>query len=264
MTDGAAPTAIAGGAVVVGASRGIGRRITQELISRGFAVAALARTTADLRNLEAEAAGGALSTWTCDASDPQQLLEVAAAARRSLPPLGVVVHCAAASGPVGPIWEADIEEMTRTLRLNLVSAFVTARWALAEMVEMGAGRVLMLSSGAARRPTRFRSMYGGSKAGVDHLVRSVGEELAGRAPDVGITGIYPGVVATDMQTELRHHAGSAAAPDVREEMAGLVAKAPHPVAPEAVAASVVALLDRNCAAVNGKILALRNGAWEDV
>lgn len=263
MTTGA-PGRIPDGAIVVGASRGIGRRIAQELMGRGFSVAALARSTADLRDLEAEAAGGALSTWTCDVTDPGQLLDAVAAARRALPPLGVVVHCAAATGPVGPLWEADVEEITHTLSVNVLSAFVTARVALAEMVALGAGRVLMLSSGAARRPTRFRSMYGGSKAAVDHLVRSVGEELAGRAPGVGITGIYPGVVETDMQTELRHHAASAAAPDVREEMARLVAKAPHPVAPEAVATSVADLVDRDCATVNGRILALRNGAWEDV
>lgn len=252
------------GAIVVGASRGIGRRIAEELVARGYTVAALARNAAALRNLAAEAPTGSVHTWTCDAAQPDQLAEVMAAAHRVLPPAGVVVHCSADSGPLAPIWETDLDAVSAALSVNVISAFVTARLALADMVGRDAGRLIMLSSGAARRPTRFRAVYGGSKASVDHLVRSVGEELAARAPGVAITGIYPGMVATDMQAELRYQAESATAPDIREAMAAVVARVAEPVPAEAVATSVVDLLGREAVAVNGKILALREGTWQEV
>lgn len=252
------------GAIVVGASRGIGRRIVGELVTGGYPVAALARNAAGLHSLQAEAPAGWVRAYTCDAAQPEQLADAMAAARGVLPPLGVVVHCSADSGPVGPIWEADLNAVTAALSVNVTSAFLTARLALAEMVGLGTGRLILLSSGAGRRPTRFRSVYGGSKASVDHLVWSAGEELAARAPGVAITGIYPGIVATDMQAELRHRAESATAPDVREEMAALVARVSEPVSPESVATSIVELLDREAAAVNGKILALRKGEWQEV
>ena len=251
------------GAAVVGASRGIGRAVARELARRGFTVAALARDAASLRELEAEVGPGAVSPFPGDVSDPQQLEELITAAHRALPPLGVVVHCAASSGPVGPVWEVDVDDISRTLGVNVTSAFITARLVLEQMVSEGSGRLLMLSSGAARRPTGFRALYGGSKASVDHLVRSVGHELASRAPGVAIASIYPGVVATDMQAELRRAAESAA-PDVRDELAAVVTRVSEPVSPEAVATSIAALLDRESRTVNGRILALRDGSWQEV
>ena len=47
-------------------------------------------------------------------------------------------------------------------------------------------------------------------------------------------------------------------------MAALVSRVAEPVAAEAVATSVVDLLDREAVAVNGKILALREGTWQEV
>lgn len=255
--------AAARGAVVVGASRGIGRSLAMHLSGAGFTVAALGRDAAALRELQELCLPGTISSWPCDVAQSASLTQVFESLRVSSPPLSVVVHCAASLGPVGPVWALDVPALTEALSVNVTSAYVTARLALEAMVATGSGRLLMLSSGAAQRPSRFRAAYAGSKASVDHLVRTVGEELRDQAPAVAITGIYPGIVATGMQAQLGQLAGSSPDASVRREMERLVTQAGPGQPPSVVAQSIGELLLRETGEVNGKIFALRAGSWQE-
>lgn len=251
------------GAIVVGGSRGIGRSLAVQLSRANFTVAALGRDAAALGELQALCPPGTISCWPCDVSRSTSLTQVFDSLRATSPPISVVVHCAASLGPVGPLWALDVPSLTETLSVNVTSAYVTAHLALAAMVASGSGRLLMLSSGAAQRPSRFRAAYAGSKASVDHLVRTVGEELRDQAPDVAITGIYPGIVATGMQAQLGQLAGSSPDANVRREMERLVRQAGPGLSPSVVAESIGELLAREPGEVNGKILALRGGSWQE-
>lgn len=251
------------GAVVLGASRGIGRSLALQLAQEGHTVAALGRDVESLREVQRASPPGSVSCWPCDASQSAGFVRVLESVAQSLPRASVVVHCAASVEPVGPVWELDTTSLITTLSLNVTSAYLTAGWALAQMLTHRSGRLVLISSGAARRPSRFRSAYAGSKASVDHLVRTAAEELRDLDVDVAITGVYPGVVDTGMQTRMREIAASSPDRRVRHEMEAAVRRAGAGTPPSDVARAVIQLLSRDAGEINGKIMALRHGAWEE-
>jgi NADP-dependent 3-hydroxy acid dehydrogenase YdfG len=63
-------------------------------------------------------------------------------------------------------------------------------------------RILNISSGAAVTAYPGWSVYGGTKAGLDHFSRTVAAEQTGNA--VKVVSLYPGVIDTGMQETIRH------------------------------------------------------------
>jgi NAD(P)-dependent dehydrogenase (short-subunit alcohol dehydrogenase family) len=63
------------------------------------------------------------------------------------------------------------------------------------------GRIVNVSSAAARHPMAGMAAYGASKAALDQLTRVLA--LEGDSHNVAVTGVYPGVIDTRMQEESR-------------------------------------------------------------
>jgi NAD(P)-dependent dehydrogenase (short-subunit alcohol dehydrogenase family) len=63
------------------------------------------------------------------------------------------------------------------------------------------GRIVNVSSAAARHPLARMSAYGASKAALDQLTRVLA--LEGEPYNIAVMGVYPGVVDTRMQEESR-------------------------------------------------------------
>jgi NAD(P)-dependent dehydrogenase (short-subunit alcohol dehydrogenase family) len=83
----------------------------------------------------------------------------------------------------------------------VTGAFLCAREALPGMVSANWGRIVNISSAAARHPVAGMAAYGASKAALDQLTRVLA--LEGGPYGIAVTGVYPGVVDTRMQEETR-------------------------------------------------------------
>jgi NAD(P)-dependent dehydrogenase (short-subunit alcohol dehydrogenase family) len=88
-----------------------------------------------------------------------------------------------------------VEQWSRDIDVNLTGAFRVVAACLPGMRERGRGRIVVISSGAARTGLPGQAAYAASKAGLLGMVRTVAAENAGR----GITAnaVLPGMVATE-------------------------------------------------------------------
>jgi 3-oxoacyl-[acyl-carrier protein] reductase len=185
-------------ALVTGASRGIGRAVALALAAAGADVAVNYRE----RAAEAEAVAAAIRALG------RRTLAVAADVADGAAVAGMVARIEAELGPIdllvnnaGIALRRDIEALTeaefdRTMAVNLKSAWLCTQAVLPGMRARGWGRVVNISSGAARGSGVIGVHYNASKAGMEGLTRG----YAARLVQAGITvnAVAPSLIETDM------------------------------------------------------------------
>lgn len=139
--------------------------------------------------------GLALQVDVTDGQAVQALMEETEAAFGRLDIL--VNNAGAAIGPA-PVLHMAEEAWRRTLEINATGTFLCSKYALPLMIDGGrGGRIVNMSSIAARRPRPFVSAYAASKAAVIALTQALAQEVG----EYGITvnAILPGDVDTEMK-----------------------------------------------------------------
>ena len=203
--------------IVTGASRGMGLAIARQLLMPGNTLLCISRSTNDSLTLQANQHGVTLVQWPQDlalsaaasARLEQWLREQAVATFAS----ATLINNAGVIPRIGPLSDAQADDLSRALRvgleapMQLTSAFLraTAHWPSER-------KVLNISSGLGRRAMASQAGYCAAKAGMDHFTRCVALEEALKPNGAKVCSLAPGVIDTDMQTQLRG-ADSAAFPD---------------------------------------------------
>jgi NAD(P)-dependent dehydrogenase (short-subunit alcohol dehydrogenase family) len=190
-------------AVVTGAGRGIGRAAALALAQKGADVVLTARNSTELLEVKnaVEELGRKALVIALDLSQPSFPGNITSKIEAELGPVDILINNAGVAGPFGSSWELDPEEWEKALRVNLVAPFWLAQAVLPQMLKKGWGRIINVSSGAARNPIERGGPYSVSKAGLDMLTRQLAVELAGTG--VVAISVYPGVVDTVMQDTIR-------------------------------------------------------------
>lgn len=142
-----------------------------------------------------------------DLSDPSSWGRVRSEVNRLVaehePERAVFIHAAGTLTPMGFAGEVDPDAYAANVVLNSASGQVLGNAFLAAIHgRTGTFDVVMITSGAASSVYPGWSSYGAGKAALDHWVRNVGSEQRERG-GVRVSAIAPGVVATDMQTQIR-------------------------------------------------------------
>jgi len=171
--------------LITGVSSGIGRASAELLTRAGHEVIATARRVETLDGLDVAA------RLPLDVGDPQQVTDALAAAGE----IDVLVNNAGVS-LWAPLEIASFEEFERVLATNLVGAARMTRAVIPQMRRRGRGRIIQVSSGAARRPNPFLTAYAASKAGLEALSWSLRVEL--RPFGVSVCVVTMGAIATSM------------------------------------------------------------------
>jgi 3-oxoacyl-[acyl-carrier protein] reductase len=195
-------------ALVTGASRGIGRAVALSLAEAGAAVAVNYRErAADANDVVAaiKSAGGKAIAVAADVSDSAAVTGMIVEVERSLGPIDVLVNNAGLA-IIKNIDELTEEEFDRTIAVNLKSAFLCTQAVLPGMRASKWGRIVNISSGAARGGGGIGPHYNASKAGMEGLTRG----YAARVVKDGVTvnAVAPSLIETDMV-----RSGVASSPD---------------------------------------------------
>jgi len=111
-----------------------------------------------------------------------------------------------------PIEEYTDGDWNDIIQINLSSAFFTAQAALPGMRAQGHGRIVFFSSVAGRTARPGNGVSAATKWGINGWSESLRRELL---PDVRVTLIKPGAVATELPDHITRTAGSSAAPASR-------------------------------------------------
>jgi benzil reductase ((S)-benzoin forming) len=166
----------------------------------------------------------------------------------------VFVHAAGTLQPIGFAGEVPADAYEREVLLNSASPQVLGEAFLRAAHGIRAScHLVMISSGAAQHICEGWSAYGPGKAAVDHWVRTAGAEQERRGGRCRLLSVAPGIVATQMQEEIRA-TREEDFPD-RERFVALHEN-DELRSPNEVAIEIWALLDQGLA--NGAVVDLRN------
>jgi len=198
-----APTLASRTALVTGASRGIGKAIAIALAEAGADVAVNYRQRKD----QAEATVAAIkqlgrksAAFGADVSDAQAVAAMVTNIEKALGPIDILVNNA------GIALQRSLEEMTeaefdRTIAVNLKSAFLCTQAVWPGMRARGWGRIVNISSGAARGAGGFGVHYNASKAGMEGLTRGYAARLVKHG--ITVNAVAPSLIDTEMMASQR-------------------------------------------------------------
>jgi NAD(P)-dependent dehydrogenase (short-subunit alcohol dehydrogenase family) len=186
-------------ALVTGGGRGIGAATARLLARQGAAVALAARTEEEVVSVAAEigARGGTALPLVMDVADEGSVASGFEKVSSELGPVAILVNNAGTPGVPLPVAATKPDSWRRVFEVNVTGVFLCAREALPQMASENWGRIVNVSSAAARHPMAGMAAYSASKAALDQLTRVLA--LEGEPYNIVVTGVYPGVVDTRMQ-----------------------------------------------------------------
>ncbi|WP_301153698.1 3-oxoacyl-ACP reductase family protein [Metapseudomonas otitidis] len=187
-------------AFIQGGSRGIGAAIAKRLAREGAAVALTysASASAALEVVRAiEAAGGRAIALQADSRDEQAIRAAIRHTRDSFGRLDILVNNAGVLA-VAPIEEFSIDDLDRTLAVNVRSVVIASQEAARVMGE--GGRIITIgSTNAERMPFAGGSVYALSKAAVAGFTKGLARDLGPRG--ITVNNVQPGPVDTEMNPD---------------------------------------------------------------
>ena len=187
-------------ALVTGASRGIGAATAEALSREGAHVVLTARTAAALEEVEERihAAGGSATIAPLDLTEPESIARLGSAISERWEALDILVLNAATLGTLGPVPHIDSKEFGKLLTLNLLSNQAMIATFDPMLHKSERGRLLALTSSVGQNPRAFWGAYGASKAALETLVLSYGEEVRNLG-NTRVAIVDPGATATTMR-----------------------------------------------------------------
>jgi 3-oxoacyl-[acyl-carrier protein] reductase len=185
-------------ALVTGGSRGIGRAVAISLADAGAAIAVNYREKAAEARTVVEAirkAGGRAMEIGADVSRATDVADMMSAVEGELGPVDVLVNNAGI-GLVRSVDDLTEEDFDRTIAVNLKSVFLCTQAVVPGMRARKWGRIVNISSGAARGAGGVGPHYNASKAGMEGMTRGYAARLV--KDGITVNAVAPSLIETDM------------------------------------------------------------------
>ena len=199
-------------AVITGGSRGLGYAIAQAYIAAGAAVVIAGRSQSTLDKAVGSLLndGGRASGFAVDVGSYEQVEALAEHAVRTFGRIDIWVNNAGMGAPFGPVVLVPPDDFVRVVNTNILGTYYGSHAALRRFVAQGSGKLInLVGRGANGKPVPFQTAYTSSKVWVRTFTMALAEETkqAGMA-GVGIYAFNPGMVLTDMLTDINVIEGS--------------------------------------------------------
>jgi 3-oxoacyl-[acyl-carrier protein] reductase len=189
-------------ALVTGASSGLGYAIARELACEGASVAIVARRKAELDAAAAEilkVARTRVFPIVGDVTKEGEADRLARTTEETLGPVDILV--ANAGGPPSTLFESTTDEQYVTaIQLNLLSSIRLARACVPGMRQRSWGRVIFLTSMAAKQPVPGLILSNTARAGLLGFAKTLSNECA--RDNVMVNTVLPGHFDTARAHEL--------------------------------------------------------------
>ncbi len=201
------------GAIVTGASRGIGNAVAQALAAQGLSIAINYSTTAsaakanELAHILTDDYGVDAFCMQADISNASQAQALADAAQKRFGRVDVLVNNAGIvrDDLIARVKDADFDRM---VEVNLKGTFNCIRAVSRMMIRQHYGRIINMTSVVGVYGNAGQAGYAATKAGVIGIGKSAAKEFARR--NVTVNMVAPGFIETDMTSTLSDKARNAA------------------------------------------------------
>ena len=184
--------------LVTGASRGIGRAITEKFISEGAEVWGLA-SGGEPDDFAAAFSTEKLRWIKADLSKTNEIEALIENAVKESGGFDIVVNNAGITKD-NLFFRMSLEEWQKVIDINLSAAFLVARIVGREMIRKRSGSIINMSSVVGVHGNGGQANYAASKAGLIGLTKSLAQEIGSRG--IRVNAITPGFITTNMTASL--------------------------------------------------------------
>jgi NADP-dependent 3-hydroxy acid dehydrogenase YdfG len=200
--------------VITGASSGIGEATARLLAERGACVVVGARRTERLERLAAEItnAGGSARFRAVDVTSRQDTQALVDFAKAEFGRVDVLVNNAGVM-PLSAMTELKVEEWDRMIDVNIRGVLHGIAAVLPDMKARGNGQIVNVASIGAHVVVPTGAVYCATK----YAVWAISEGLRQENPDVRVTTISPGVVATELGNDISDASAKGLLADLRKK-----------------------------------------------
>jgi benzil reductase ((S)-benzoin forming) len=187
--------------IITGGSKGLGLGLANEYLKNGYRVISIARSINE--NLDD------VEQYQCDLSKTNTIENTITAIFSLLNPNNIsnltLINNAGVLGEINSVENLSPSDISNTLQVNLVAPLILTSLFIKLSKDWNCKKQLFnISSGAAITPYESWSMYCASKSGIDMMTKVISKEQENLNNGVRIVSIYPGIVDTNMQTEIRN------------------------------------------------------------
>src|ERR1700760_2266228 len=191
--------------IVTGGGTGIGRACAARLAADGAAVTICGRTESRLveavETVRAVAGhGGSVRYVVADTTKEDDVKRLVDMALETTGALNGFVANAGGGGIPGPYHVQSLDEFVRVLNVNLLSTFLSLKYAVPPMVKAGGGSFVGISSIAGCQTHRYFGAYTVAKGGIDQMMRNAADEYG--PVQVRCNSVRPGFIATEIMEHI--------------------------------------------------------------
>lgn len=186
--------------IITGGSKGIGKAIAQKYLKNNYSVFSISRSKANAVNYHQVKANLSNSIEAIKAIkaifskfDFTTITSI------------TLMNNAGSLGEINSLGNLESEKIEQTIQLNTVTPLVLSN----EFIKLTnrlkcKKQIITISSGAAINPYQGWSVYCSSKAAIEMMTKTIAQEQNELANSVKAVAIKPGVVDTNMQTQIRN------------------------------------------------------------
>ncbi|WP_169091078.1 (S)-benzoin forming benzil reductase [Paenibacillus sp. PL91] len=195
--------------IITGTSRGIGEALAEQLLMSENSVYCISRSVNDKLEELGATRGAKLSYYTYDLNELtgiDHLMKKIVGSIKLEEDLEAIylINNAGMLSPVMPIEQCDTELIIQNVTINLLAPMILTSRFIEMTKELAVDkRVMNVSSGSAKFLLPAQSCYSTAKAGIDSFSKSVHLEQQHALNSVKIASVYPGMIDTHMQAEIR-------------------------------------------------------------
>ena len=186
--------------LISGASKGFGKALALASANQGARLAVFARSEDQLKTLT-DSVTVEVFAEALDICDHNSVQDFVRRVHEKFERIDILINNAAQLGATGPLDQVDCDALTDIFQTNVPALIQLTNTVIPIMKKQQSGTIVNITSSLAEKVMTGLGPYSLTKAALDHYTRVSAEEL--KADSIGVIGFSPGVMDTQMQSQIR-------------------------------------------------------------
>lgn len=183
-------------ALITGGTSGIGLATSKKFLANGYQVIAVGMNEGQFASLRQEIANPDLTLKKCNVADRKQVQQLVADIKDQYGQIDVLVNCAGILAKEVDLVDADLDDVERTINVNLMGTIYVAKYVAQVMKAQHSGTIINIGSIDGQMANHESIAYHASKGGVHMFTKALARELSPFG--IRVVCVAPGWVETGM------------------------------------------------------------------